>query len=340
MAPPAEGTYLDLKDDSVDGLPVAAVEAKGDSTDQVRVAIAQAHRHLGEVNVVFAVVPRSDIALQDHALARDLSVGLLLTDENSAELVEKPRLVGIGSSHTTGTICFHATLGGTAIESFTKNHPKNAVGYALALSHDDPTERLFRETVIESVNDARLDALSLGLIERRTGDENLTAMGKDTVRAASCHHGGPRRALDAIDDLTDSPRRFVDSCPVMGTLARRALLEYPPKTVLVESIEQLMISGADQPSLAQVATSVADDSLEFALDLFVASADRERAPSCLNESDPRSAFRDGSIYSTHTTLQYKAMLYHVGLLTERGTGTKSKIDPEMDTWALENTEGN
>jgi hypothetical protein len=51
-----------------------------------------------------------------------------------------------------------------------------------------------------------------------------------------------------------------------------------------------------------------------------------------------SAFSTGEVYSTHTTFQYKAMLYHVGLLTERGTGNKSKLDPTSDTWALETTD--
>lgn len=96
--------------------------------------------------------------------------------------------------------------------------------------------------------------------------------------------------------------------------------------------------GDTEPSLSEVARAVAAKHPNFALDLFVStqSGDRERI---LDEDDDiiinRAAFDRAEIYSTHTTFQYKAMLYHVGLLTERGTGTKSKLDLTSDTWALE-----
>jgi len=108
--------------------------------------------------------------------------------------------------------------------------------------------------------------------------------------------------------------------------------------VLIETLSDLAEGGNQKPTLVEVAEAVAEKQPNFAMDLFVStrSEDRERA---LSDSDDgvinKSALSHGEVYSTHTTFQYKAMLFHVGLLTERGTGTKSKLDPTSDIWALE-----
>jgi hypothetical protein len=46
-------------------------------------------------------------------------------------------------------------------------------------------------------------------------------------------------------------------------------------------------------------------------------------------------FENGMVYWTHTTFQYKAMLYHAGILTTRGNDTKSELDLTSAVWALE-----
>lgn len=48
-----------------------------------------------------------------------------------------------------------------------------------------------------------------------------------------------------------------------------------------------------------------------------------------------SMFDDGTVYLTHTTYQYRAMLYHVDILTERGKDKKSELNPKESTCALE-----
>lgn len=48
-----------------------------------------------------------------------------------------------------------------------------------------------------------------------------------------------------------------------------------------------------------------------------------------------SMFDDRTVYSTHTTYQYRAMLYHVDILTERGKDKKSEFNPTESTCALE-----
>jgi len=342
LAPPNPGTYRGDIEETVTALPLAVIEAKGetehDNQNTTRIAITQAHGHLSEANVGFAAVPGGYISENDRSLARELNIGLLAIDNGGVDVVEKSRLVGTETTPTAKTVRFHARLGGTAVESLKKNHPKNALGYALALQHSGTTEDIFKHYVIQSVDDARLDAMALGLVSKSVDGPRLTPSGREAVRTVRYHHGGIEPALERIDDLTGTGRRFIDVRPVMGTVVRQVLLSYPPTQVLVDTLGELVSAGNSEPSLAEVARAVATDNPNFALDLFVStrSEDRERVLSdSHDEVVDLSAFALGRIYSTHTTFQYKAMLYHVGILTERGTGTKSELDPSTDIWALE-----
>jgi len=345
ISPPQGEAYRVSGTDSATVTPLAVVEAQGEAglKDQSagQVAITQAHAHLEEANVGYAAIPKNSVTNRGRALARELNIGLIAVQEDSAELLERPRLTGAESSTTTDTTRFHARLGGVAVKSLKKNHPKNAVGYALAVAADAETENLFQEYVIKSASDARLDATALGLLEDHRGQHQLTGPGREAVRTVKYCHGGIIPALKAIQDQTGSPARFIDELPIMGTVARQALLTYPPTQVLVNTLDELAEQGVREPSIAQVAKAVATERPDFALDLFVSSSDREGIFDGGSEESQRhidlDAFENGAIYSTHTTFQYKAMLYHVGLLTERGVDRKDELDPTEEIWALENT---
>jgi hypothetical protein len=343
IAPPRSEAYRDPAGESVENIPLAVVEAKGETASSNRnagrVAITQAHGHLEEANIGYAALPKSIVTEQDHALARELNVGLILVDDAGTELVEKPRIVGSETSETADTIRFHAKLGGVAVESLKKNHPKNAVGYALAVRLSEDTEDAFKQYVIKSVDDARLDATALGLVGDGFDRGQLTTLGREAVRTITYHHGGIVPALEAIQEQTGRSARFIDELPVMGTVARQVLLTYPPTQVLVNTLTDLAEGGYQNPSLARVAKAIAQDRPNFALDLFVSPGDRDAV---LDESASQGQvnlekFEEGSVYSTHTTFQYKAMLYHVGLLTKRGHDRKSDLNPQTAVWALENT---
>ena len=221
LAPPKPATYRGDIEDTVTALPLGVIEAKGETkhNDQntTRVAITQAHGHLGEANVGFAAVPKGYISENDRSLARELNIGLLAVDEGRVEVVERSRLVGTETTPTAETVRFHAQLGGTAVESLKKNHPKNALGYALAIQHPRDTGTVFREYVIRSVSDARLDAMALGLVTKSVDGPQLSPSGREAVRTVRYHHDGLEPALEQIDSLTGSSKRFIDECPVMGT---------------------------------------------------------------------------------------------------------------------------
>lgn len=265
-------------------------------------------------------------------------MGLLAVDTDSVDLIEQPRLVGIESTATTDTVRFHAQVGETAVERLSKNHPKNAIGYSFAMAHDGPTEEVFTRYVIDSANDARLDAKALGLVARSVSGNELTPIGREAVRTIWFHYEGLQSALEAIDEQTGSSDRFIGELPLMGAVARDVLLSYPPTQLLIDTIQGLMSSGEPAPTLGQVAKAVAEKRPNFAVDLFVSPrpSDRNRV---FSDDEPRvlelDMFDTGEIYSTQTTYQYKAMLCHAGLITERGVDKKSKIDPSTEVWALE-----
>lgn len=338
IAPPREDLYRDPGGDTDQLIPLAVVEAKGETEQSGRnagrVAITQAHAHLEEANVGYAAIPQSLVSHRERTLARELNVGLLAVGQEGVELLEQPRIIGSDASSTAETVRFHARLGGVAVENLQKNHPKNALGYALAVQCDSETEATVEDYVIGAVADARRDAEALGLISRQSGERKLTGLGREAVRTMISHHGSTEQVLEEIDDLYRRPVRLVKELPVIGVVARQVLLAYPPTQVLVTTLDELAEAGNRDPTLATVAKSVAEERTDFALDLFVSSENREAVLNGSEEIDV-SAFDDGTVYSTHTTYQYKAMLYHVGILTERGTDKKSELDPTESTWALE-----
>jgi len=220
------------------------------------------------------------------------------------------------------------------IVSFKKNHPKNAVGYLLALWADENTEDVFKQYVIRSVDDSRRDAINLGFV-RESGIYQATERGHEAVRTIVYHHGSVNSALTAIDAQSGRATRFIDVLPIMGVLTRQALLEYQPTKILLNTLDSLADRGNTCPSLATVAKTIAQRRPTFALNFFVASEDRDDVRKSESGELNLEKFDDGMIYSTHTTFQYKAMLYHTGILTARGNDTKAELDPTSAVWALE-----
>ena len=221
------------------------------------------------------------------------------------------------------------------IVSFKKNHPKNALGYVLAVQADGKTDEIFERYVIKSVDDARRDAIGLGFLRESPETDRLTKAGREAVRTLSYQHSSIAAALEKIDAQSGRSARFIDVLPVMGVVVRQALLDYPPTEFLLNTLDTLAERGHPEPSLALVAKTAAQQRPAFALDFFVAPDSRDDARNGSTGELNLQKFDDGAIYSTHTTFQYKAMLYHAGILTTRGNDKKSELDPSSVTWALE-----
>jgi hypothetical protein len=319
--------------------PLVAVEAKGvtarGGVDTER-GIVQAYDRLGEANAAYVAVPATAVAETDRTLARELNVGILGVDaDGTVEPVEVPRVVGNRTTDEASAIRFQASAQGVADQSFGLNHPKNYLGYPLALVADGPTDDLLEtHRVVGATEDARRGAAFLGLIEETPHGPELTPLGREVVRFATARHGSVEAALSTFEAWYRSTARFVDEAPAWGQLARRVVFQYPATTLLVEELQTMHDDNFEAPSLVDLVVFLHQVHPSFTVELFVRGDEAVRRRVLTTDGELReAALRDGDVYHAPTVFQLKAMLYHTGILTERGA-EPSRLEPASDVWAL------
>jgi len=117
-------------------------------------------------------------------------------------------------------------------------------------------------------------------------------------------------------------------------LARRVIFAYPATQLLVEKLQTLHEDGFDRPTLVELVRYLHEVHPTFTVELFLRGDDDVRSRALTSEGDLRPApLREGRSYHAPTVFQLKAMLYHTGILTERGA-EPSNLDPTADVWAL------
>ncbi|WP_435333410.1 hypothetical protein [Haloarchaeobius sp. TZWWS8] len=318
--------------------PLVAVEAKGYRRDGVvdtERGVVQAHDRLTDANVAYLAAPAKAITTGTQMLARDLNVGVLAVhDDGSVTPLEVPHVVGAQASSATTALRFQATAQGVADQSFGLNHPKNYLAYPLACYLPGPTDDLVAEHVVGATDGARAGAAFLGLVTERPDGVELTHLGEEVVRFAIREYGDVHEALRAFEEWKRSRKRFIDVAPRWGQLARRVVYEYPATRLLVQELQQLHREGETAPTLQELVCRLHEDHPSFAVELFVST--RETARGRVLDGDGglnRGALADGTVYQSGTTFQLKAMLYHTGIVTERG-GEPCNVDPTEDVWAL------
>ena len=319
-----------------DEAPLVAVEAKGltrhGGADVAR-GVVQAHDRLGGANVAFLAAPARTIDQSTRTLARQTNVGVLGVDSGGVSVLERPRVVGARSPDEATAIRFQASAQGVTDRSFGLNHPKNYLAVPLAVVHDRPTDDILADRVVGAVDDARRGAVFLGLLDRGPAG-GLTPLGREVVRFARREYGTVDDALKAFEAWKRSRKRFVDVAPRWGQLARRVVYAYPATQLLVEELQCLHDDGFPAPSLVEFVEYLHATQPTFTVELFLRGDADVRARVLTDEGDLcRAALTDGGVYHSPTVFQLKAMLYHAGVLTERGS-EPSRLDPERDTWAL------
>ncbi len=318
--------------------PLVAVEAKG-ATDRgvdTERGIVQAYDRLHEANAAYVAVPADAVSQTDRTLARELNVGVLGVDASGrVEPVEVPRVVGNRATDEATAIRFQASAQGVADRSFGLNHPKNYLGYPLALAADGPTEQLLADhDVVRAVDDARRGAAFLGLVAERPDGVELTPLGREVVRFARARYGDVERALEEFAGWYRSSQCFYDLAPDWADLARRVVFAYPATQLLVEELQTMHDDGFDRPTLVEFVRYLHEVHPTFTVELFLRGDDDVRSRALTAEGDLRPApLREGRSYHAPTVFQLKAMLYHTGILTERGA-EPSNLDPTADVWAL------
>jgi hypothetical protein len=315
-----------------------AVEAKGYSggeTVDVETGVMQAHDRLSGANAAYLAAPEEAVSPSVRGMARELNVGVLgVRVDGELSVMEKPRPVGVQRSTSTNAIRFQATAQGVADQSFGLNHPKNYLGYALAVYHPEPTEETVEEYVVGAVPDAQKGAGFLGLVDATGASERLTPLGKEVVRFAVSEHGNVELALEEFKDWHGTQKRFTKEAPKWGLVARRVIFEYPATELIVEELQSLHEQGIREPTLREFVLRLFERHPSFAVELFVSSRDEKRERVFISEDELNpDVLENGEVYQPSTTFQLKAMMFHAGILTETGA-EPSRIDPTEDVWRL------
>jgi hypothetical protein len=332
---------IEVLDGSEASTPVVAIEAKGHNRDpglaDVARGVEQAHARLSEVNLGYVAAPRSSVTDTARSLARDLNVGILGVDgAHEATLIEPARVTGAGEFDTgVEAIRFQASTNRLTAGSFPVNHPKNFLGYALALAAPGDTAEVYESHVIGHVDSGRRGARLLGLVAD-DGRERLTHRGAEAVRLAEAIDGGVGAALDRFDSWSGSPRRFCEYAPRWAALARSVTMQYDPTQLVVETLENLHAEDVVEPTLPTVVERACARNRPLAIEVFLTRDRREDALTVDGELLPER-LADSGLYKSGAYFQLKAQLYHVGLLTSRGTDdAEAAIE---DVWRLEHPVG-
>jgi hypothetical protein len=318
--------------------PLVVVEAKGHTTDgfvDVERGIVQAYDRLHEANVAYVAAPTDVISQSHRTLARELNVGILSVDQDGAvDSLVVPRVVGNRTTGEAMSIRFQASTQGVANKSFGLNHPKNYLAYPLALYHPDDTVSLLNEYVVSAVDSARTGATFLNLVDIEPNHERLTPLGKEVVRFAHREYGSIDVALSVFDDWKRSRKRFCDLAPKWGLLTRRVVYDYPASQLLIAELQNLYDDGTTEPTLPEFVRYLHELHPSFTVELFFQGTENVRKRVLTQDGDLRmDALEDGSVYHSPTVFQLKAILYHAGILTDRGA-EPSNLDPNEDVWAL------
>ncbi len=310
--------------------PVAVIEAKGHNTDpsaaDITTGIKQAHSHLSEVNIGYVAAPTTSITDHARALARTLNIGVIgVESPTDALLVEPARITGAGDFSTTiDAIRFQATTHRLTEGSFPVNHPKNYLGYALAVAANETTEDVYTDYVINSVASGRRGALLLGLVDDQPSGDALTHLGAEIVRFAHQRHGGIHAALTKFDSWKGRSIRFTDLAPRWAQLARSVAIQYDPTQLIIEALERLYQRGHTPATIDDIVREASRINQPLTVEVFFTQSHREdvlTADGDINEA----ALTDPTVYKSGIHFQFKYHLYHIGLLTQGGTDNKSRV---------------
>jgi hypothetical protein len=321
-----------------DDPPLVAIEAKGyvDSAGvDVEGGILQAYDRLHEANVAYVTAPAGAITQSNRTLARELNVGVLgVSTDDSVRVLERPRVVGNRTSDEATAIRFQASAQGVADKSFGLNHPKNYLAFPLAVYHRDGARSTVSERVVGAVDDALRGAVFLGLVDNTTDELALTSLGSEVVRFALREYGSVDAALDQFEGWKRSHTRFIDVAPMWGEIARRVVYAYPATKLLVEELQQMHDDGIPEPSLIDLVQWLHTQHSTLTVELFVRGDSDVRERVLTEDGDLRvGELTDGNVYHSPTVFQLKAMLYHAGVVTDRGA-EPSNLDPADDSWSL------
>lgn len=209
------------------------------------------------------------------------------------------------------------------VAAFSLNHPKNYFGVPLAIAAVGDTDQLIRTYLVTMETRARAGAEALGLI---TSNGELTALGETIVESVAAETT-IEDELERFGGLQGSSERFIEAAPrYWNPIARYALQQ----SSLVGDIVTLLENTG--PVTLPELTTVAVRTNHCVQETILRDADTV-TPSDV-QPEPPDALRTPDVYAGKAVYQFKTLLFHAGILTERGADTSALV-PRQDVWALE-----
>jgi hypothetical protein len=237
--------------------------------------------------------------------------------------------------------------------SYQLNHPKAYLGYAVALDvggYPASAKHLTTEYITNGTSMARRGAQHLDLVD---DERELTPHGEWVVTQAPRWFGvdDNQSVLEELDGLRGARGRFSETLETLPQGDAFTLVAGDDDiTKLIQTLEHAHSHSVDL-SLATLVTDCWNEFGEYRLveQLFLRDDEHvtehvftdvgdpeviDIVPDALEDSHAPSPNGDVPIYQSPTVHQLKTVLWHLGLLVEKGTQAKD-IDPTESFWGLE-----
>jgi hypothetical protein len=213
--------------------------------------------------------------------------------------------------------------GSQTIRKLKLNHPKNYLAAPLAIAAEGDRNTLISEYAVNLPKRVLEGATALELLDQ---ENCLTPLGQAVVSMGYCEYGSPKAALTEIASLKYSQQRFTEELPEWHHIAERVAFRYTPTALIVEILQE-----QNSLTLAELTRISWSYNPNLTTEIFLYP---DRINSDHQDSPPSySTLVNTEPYRCEPVFQFKAYLYHSGILTQRGT-YKTKLDPETDRWKL------
>lgn len=221
------------------------------------------------------------------------------------------------------------------VTAYRLNHPKAYIGYSIALAKADGDASraadLTSEYVVNMPDTARVGAANLGLVTNEQSP-SLTTRGQVVAQRATRLHDGLDGALELMESLKGTHKRFTDFAPKWKAVGPYIAMGDPSVAYLIPLLQDLHAEHSGPFRLPDLVSYLLERDPDFTIEVFI--RDTQRARDRVAMPDIRqTALHETSTYRASTTYQLKNLLYHLGVLTQRGADT-NKLDPETDEWEL------
>lgn len=229
------------------------------------------------------------------------------------------------------------------ITHYSFNHPKNYLGYAVALAHTrdaESADQLTEEYVVGAPNMARRGAENLDLVS----DGKLTERGEwacSELRERLVDGEDCLEVLEVFDELKGARKRFVEQFPELRPIGPHIAMGDPTVARLANCLRETHKGrqGEDVPYAVSTISlffelHVRDE--EFATEFLLHDHPTIR---CASKGDDLIALQEGTLdgvttYRSATTYQLHNLLWHLGVVWTKGKQAKD-VSPHEDIWALE-----